>query len=119
MLLDRCFMNIPDTAQNLLTQIAQIQNMERGKLTSLRETSLGTACKLQAWEDGKNISRYIPAHQVPVVKEAIAGYQQFQHLTEQYAQLKIEETRAAIAAGSKKKNRVQRSSSPKSRKSSS
>ena len=92
--------------------------MERGKLSTLRETSAGTAFKLQAWENGKNVSRYVPPDQVPAVQEAIDGYERFQALTEQYAQLKIQETRAAIAAGSKKKPRRQRSSSPKNKKSS-
>lgn len=93
--------------------------MERGKLSPLRETSLGTACKLQAWENGKNVSRYIPPDQVAAVQEALAGYQRFADLTERYAQMKIDETRAAIAAGSKKKPRARRSSSRKSKKSSS
>lgn len=93
--------------------------MERGKLSSLRETSEGTAFKLQSWENGKNVSRYIPPHDVTAVQEAIGGYQRFQDLTEQYAKSKIEETRAAIAAGSKKKTRAQPSSSPKNKKSSS
>lgn len=112
-------MNTSNIAQSLLAQIAQIQTMERGKLSSLRETSAGTAFKLQAWENGKNLSRYIPPDQVPAVQEAIGGYQRFQELTEQYAQLKIEETRAAITAGSKKKTRPRRSSSRKNKKSSS
>ena len=93
--------------------------MERGKLSSLRETSKGMAFKLQAWENGKNVSRYIPADQVPAVQEAICGYHRFEDLTEQYAQLKIEETRAAMAAGSKKKASALRSSSRKNKKSSS
>lgn len=113
-------MNESNIAQNFLAQIAQIQTMERGKLSSLRETFAGTAFKLQAWENGKNVSRYIPPDQVPAVQEAINGYQRFQSLTEQYAQLKIEETRAAIAAGSqKKKSRPENSSWPRNRKSSS
>jgi hypothetical protein len=111
--------NASSIAQNLLAQIAQIQTMERGKLSSLRETSAGTAFKLQAWENGKNVSRYIPAGQVAAVQEAVGGYQRFQELTEQYAQLKIQETRAVIAAGSKKKSRAPRSSSRKKRNSSS
>ena len=91
--------------------------MERGKLSSLRETSAGTAFKLQAWENGKNVSRYIPPDEVTAVQEAIVGYHRFQALTEQYVQLKIEETRAAIAADSKKKLPIRRSSSLKSKKS--
>jgi hypothetical protein len=112
-------MNAQNVAPDLLAQIAQIQTMERGKLSPLRETSAGTAFKLQAWENGKNRSHYVPPDQVPAVQEAIDGYQRFQALTEQYAQLKIEETRAAIASGSKKKPRTRRFSSPKIKKSSS
>lgn len=117
-MLDPLLVNTSDLAQNLLSKIAQIQTMERGKLSDLRQTSMGTACKLQTWENGKNVSRYIPADQVPAVQEAIGGYHLFENLTEQYAQLKIEETRAAIAAGSKKKTPVLRSSSRKNKKSS-
>jgi hypothetical protein len=84
----------------------------------MRETSTGPAYKLQAWENGRNVSRYVPPEQGPAVQEAIDGYRRYQALAEQYARLKIEETRAAIAAGSKK-NRARPSSSPRSRKSSS
>lgn len=117
-MLDRVVVNQPNSTENFLAQIAQIQSMERGNLSSLRETSAGTAFKLQTWENGKNLSRYIPPDQVSAVQEAIAGYQRFETLTEQYAQQKIEETRAAIAAGSKK-NQIRRSSSRRTKKSSS
>lgn len=93
--------------------------MERGTLSPLRETAAGTAYKLQAWENGRNASRYVPPEQAPAVRAALEGYQQFQALTEQYAQWKIEETRAALAAGAKKKTRPRRSSWPRTRKSSS
>jgi hypothetical protein len=112
-------MNASTPAQNLLSQIAAIHTMERGKLTSLRQTAAGTAFKLQAWEKGKNISRYIPPDQVAAIQDAVDGYQRFQNLTEHYAQLKIQETRAALAAGSKKKNPARHSSLPRNRKSNS
>ena len=92
--------------------------MERGKLSVMRETSTGTAYKLQAWENGKNVSRYIPPEHAPALQEAIEGYQTFQKLTAQYAELKIRETRAAIQAGSKKKSPPRPSSWPRTRKSS-
>jgi hypothetical protein len=104
---------------SILHQISSIQTMERGKLSVIKESSSGPFYKLQARENGKNLTRYIPRDEAPAVQEAINGYRQFQALTEQYAQLKIEETRAVMAAGSKKKNRVRRSSSPKSKKSNS
>ena len=93
--------------------------MERGKLSIIRESPSGPFYKIQAREDGKNLTRYVPREQVPATEEAIAGYKQFQTLTEEYARLKIQETRAAIAEGSKKKNRPQPFSSPRIRKSNS
>lgn len=102
-------------------QIAQIQRMERGKLSVMREGAEGTHYKLQAWENGKNVSRYIPGAQAAAVQEAIEGYHKFQALTEQYAQQVIANTRAELADGSKKKpyRPRQKSSSPRIRKSSS
>jgi hypothetical protein len=102
-------------------QITQIQRMERGKLSVMREGTEGTHYKHQAWENGKNVSRYIPGDQAAAVQEAIEGYHKFQELTEQYAQQVIGNTRAELAAGSKKKQYRPRpkSSSPRIRKSSS
>ncbi len=91
--------------------------MERGKLSVMRESASGPFYKLQARENGKNLTRYIRRDQVPAVREALEGYKQFQALTEQYAQEVITQTRAAIAAGSKKKLSPRKSSWPKSRKS--
>jgi hypothetical protein len=102
----------------ILQQIAQIQSMERGKLSVIKESSSGPFYKLQAREQGKNVTRYVPREQVPAVQQALEGYKQFQALTEQYADKVITETRATIAAGSKKKLSRPKSSLPKSKKSS-
>jgi hypothetical protein len=111
-------MNSSKPLPNILQQIAQIQSMERGKLSVIKESSSGPFFKLQARENGKNVTRYIPREQVPALQQAIEGYKQFQTLTEQYADEVITQTRAAIAAGSKKKPSPRRSSWPKRRKSS-
>jgi hypothetical protein len=111
--------NTEQSPQNILSEIAQINRMERGRLSIMRETSNGTAYKLQAWVNGKNHSRYVPSEQAEAVEQAIEGYARYQALTDQYAELKIQETRATIAAGSKKKKPPLRSSLPKTRKSSS
>ena len=118
--LDIVAMNNPDPAR-LLSQIAKIQQMERGKLSIIREGPEGPYYKLQAWEEGKNMSRYVPLEQADAVQKAIDGFQQFTELTEQYADQVIQRTRAELAAGSKKNGRKSRprSSWPKSRKSSS
>ena len=105
----------------LFEQIAQIQRMERGKLSVMREGPEGTYYKHQAWENGKNLSRYVSSDQAPAVQQAIDGYHKFQELTGQYAQQVIAKTRAELAANSKKKNYCLRSKSswPRTRKSSS
>jgi hypothetical protein len=112
-------MNPPKPTQ-LFEKIAQIQRMERGKLTIMREGPEGTYYKHQAWEKGKNLSRYVSSDQAAAFQEAIEGYHKFQELTEQYAQSVIDKTRDELAANSKKKSYKLRhkSSWPRTRKSS-
>lgn len=110
----------PSTKQQLLQQIAAIPAMERGKLSAYsfkdRPGQSGPYHKLQSWQDGKNHTRYVPAEELPAVQAALSGYEQFQQLTCQYADLVIAETRQNIAA-SKKKKSLLTSSSLKMRKS--
>lgn len=116
---DTSAMSHPNSVPPILQQIAQIHSMERGKLSVIKESASGPFYKLQARENGKNVTRYVPREQVPAVQEALDGYQQFQALTEQYADEVITQTRAAIAAGSKKKPSRPKSSGPKNKKSTS
>jgi hypothetical protein len=99
-------MNSPDKTR-LLQQIAAINAMERGKLSAYsfkeRPGISGPYHKLQFWQDGKNHTRYVSAEQLPALEAALAGHAQFRQLTEQYADLIIEETRQNLA-GLKKKN---------------
>jgi hypothetical protein len=95
-------MNNTTDPQSLLKQIAQIQRMERGKLSIMRQGPKGPYFKLQTWQKGKNISRYIPSSQAPALQEAIRGYQKYRQLTERYARQMIDRTRADMAAGLKK-----------------
>jgi hypothetical protein len=91
--------------RQLLQQIAAIPDMERGKLSaySFKERSgvAGPYHKLQHWQDGKNHTRYVPADELPAVEAALAGYAQYQQLTEQYAQLVIAEIRQKLAISKK------------------
>ena len=113
-------MNEPNK-QRILQQIASIPAMERGKLSaySFKERSglAGPYHKLQQWQDGKNHTRYVSSDELPAVQAALAGYAQYQQLTQRYAELVIAETRQNIA-GLKKKKFHQKSFSPKKRKSS-
>ena len=117
-------MNTPLTPQSLIERILQIQRMEHGSLCIIRQGPNGPYYNLNSWEDGKNCCRYLPQDQVPEVQQAIAGYHKYQQLTEQYAQQVIEQTRAQLNIGVKKKPQPNqersrhKSASPKSRKSS-
>ena len=109
------------TKTHLLQQIAAIPVLERVKLSQYtfkeRSNTSGPYHKLQRWQDGKNHTRYVSADELPAVQTALAGYAQFRQLTEQYADLVIEETRQNIA-GSKKNQSRPKSSSPRKKKSS-
>ena len=92
-------MNSSDKSR-LLEQMAAIPAMERGKLSP---QSSGRHHKLQCWQQGKNHTRHVPADELPAVQSALAGYAQYRQLTEQYAEVVIQETRQHIAAAKKKK----------------
>lgn len=115
-------MNLPvKTKQQLLQQIAAIPAMERGKLCAYtfkeRSGATGPYHKLQHWEKGKNKTRYVPADEVPALESALAGFTEYEQLTEAYADLVIAETRQARSSKKKKPQSRPRSSWRKTRKS--
>ena len=112
-------MNPKPTPQSLLDDIAQIQRLDRGTVSVLRQGPQGPYFNHQCYENGRNVSRYVPPEQVPELKAAIDGYRQVQELMAQYVQLMVEKTRAERAAGAKKKTQRHNSSWPGSRKSNS
>jgi len=112
-------MNAKPTPQSLLNEIAQIQRLDHGTVSVLRQGPQGPYYNHQCYEQGRNTSRYVPAAQVPELQAAIDGYHRVQELMAQYVQLLVEKTRAERTAGAKKKTPRPKSSSPKTRKSSS
>jgi len=108
-------MNDQNSPQSLLVQMAQIPQLERGKLCVVGQGPNGPYYNHQTWENGKNVSRYVPRDQVPAVQNAIDGFHRFEALSDQYVEVMIEKTRAEIG-GVKKKPRPS-SASPKKRKS--
>jgi hypothetical protein len=98
--------------------------MEHGSLSIIRRGPNGPYYNLNSWENDKNRCRYLPQDKVPEVQQAIEGYHKYQQLTEQYAQQIIEQTRADLNIGVKKKPQLgpeksrPKSASPKTRKSS-
>jgi hypothetical protein len=99
-------MKMPLTPQSLIEQILQIQRMEHGSISVVRTGPNGPYYNLNSWEDGKNCCRYLPQDKAPAVQQAIADYQKYQQLTQQYAQQIIEKTRAELSIGIKKKLRT-------------
>jgi hypothetical protein len=85
--------------------MATIQSMEQGKLCVLREGPNGAYYNLQHREHGANVTRYIPAEQVPLVQANLAAYAQFQELLERYVQVLSTRSREERLAGVKKKLR--------------
>lgn len=110
-------MNIKITPKSILQQITQIQRMDRGTISILRQGPQGPYYNHQCYEEGRNVSRYVPAEQVPELKAAIADFRRFEQLSDQYVELVVERTRAERAAGSKKKTSRPNSSEPKTRRS--
>jgi hypothetical protein len=96
------------TKQQLLQRIAAIPAMERGKLSAYsfkeRSGAAGPYYKLQHWHNGQNQTRHVPGDEVSAVEAALAGYAQFEQLTEQYAQLVIAETRQNLTPLKKSKS---------------
>ena len=96
--------NHPPTTQSLLDQISAITTMERGKLTKEYRTRpaksgtdairLGPYFKLQAWENGHNVSRRVPVSEVATLREDLANFERFNELTREVAEKIITRTRA-------------------------
>ena len=95
-------MNTNSTPQSVLRDIAQIQHMERGTLSVIRQGPDGPYYNHQFPQDGKYVTRYVPRDQVPAVQQAIDGYKEFSHLVDRYVDEMVQKTRAEIAAGPKK-----------------
>ncbi len=81
--------------QEILQQINTITRMERGKLCA---PSPGSGArpfhKPQSWRRGRNLTRCVPADEVPALPEAGAGHQRFQEWAEDFVELTVALTRA-------------------------
>jgi hypothetical protein len=100
----------PPDRQTLLRDLEAITTMQRGTLAEeYRDVPapegkgtvrLGPYFKHQCWEGGRNLSRRVPAHEVPLLREDLANAQRFDQLTSQLAQTTIEHTRRLRASES-------------------
>ena len=101
-------MNTKSTPQAILEELAQIQHLDRGTLSVIRQGPEGPYYNHQCYENGKNVTRYVPREQVADLQQAMENFRRFQQLTEQYAQLLVEKTRAERKTGVKKKTQIGR-----------
>ena len=106
-------MNTTPTPEDILQQIARIASMEKGTLSTIRQTPKGPCCNFQRWEDGRNVSEYIPAEHVDGVRENLQAHAQFETLVAKYVQVLSARSREERLAGVKKKRHIQSSSSPR------
>jgi hypothetical protein len=104
---------VPETnskREAALTELAALTTIERGTLTEeYREqpssegggtVRRGPYFKHQCWENGKNRSVRVPGEQVAQLRQDLENGRRFEVLTEQLAQLAIEQGRAQRAAQS-------------------
>jgi len=91
--------------EEILKQIQQIQLMERGKICPMRA---GRYYNHQTWQSGRNVVQYVPADQIPSLREALANYQRYLELTQTYADLIIQRTRQKRAKDFPKSKRPKR-----------
>lgn len=97
-------MRLPRKAKTLLEKMARIEQMERGKLCRMKGRP---HYNLQSWQNGRNVVYYVPREQVDAVQKAIEGYETFQKLAQQYADIIIANTRRQ-----RKRSATQRQSVP-------
>jgi hypothetical protein len=98
--------------ERILREIAGIDRMEKGRLTAEYRESIrggktvrqGPYYKHQCWEDGRNLSRRVPAEEAEALREAVEGYHAFKELSAEYADLTIQMTRkqTGVPRGKKK-----------------
>jgi len=97
----------------VLAEMASITRMEKGRLTAEhREVKrdgktlrLGPYYKHQRWENGRNLSKRVPAKDAEALKDAVEGYHRFQSLADAFVDVTVEMTRDAERQSSKKKKR--------------
>jgi hypothetical protein len=108
--------------QQILQQMEQIDCMEQGSLQSETRPSArdshqpqGPYFKHQIWEQGRNVTRRIPAQKAPALAKAIEGRKEFEKLAGQFVEATVAMTRAGTSADSKKNGTKSRTRSNRRR----
>ena len=100
--------NFDAERSNILAQMARLKTMAFGSLkeefrTNASGDKVGPYYQLQAWHEGANLSRRVPAEEAPVLQEAVANRQKFEALAEEFIELTVARTRKQAAADAQKK----------------
>lgn len=87
--------------ESILSDIAAIDMLERGKLCEVRGSAGGVYHNLQFWAEGRNRCEYIRATDLAAVQEAVGNWQRYQALTDEYAAAVERRTRRARGVAQK------------------
>lgn len=110
-------MNSKTTPESILQELTSIQRLEKGSLSTIRQTAKGPAFNFQRWENGRNRSEYVPADQATQVQENLQAHVRFETLVASYVEALSARSREERLSGAKKKHPTQTSALPKKRKS--
>ncbi|MCK5132946.1 MAG: hypothetical protein KAR40_12435 [Candidatus Sabulitectum sp.] len=95
-------MNYQEKRKQILKQMAQIDSMAKGSMNAeYRETikkngekvQLGPYYKYQRWENGRNVTRRVPAEEAEQLKKAVDGYHRFLELADEFVAITVEMTK--------------------------
>jgi len=88
--------------QKILAKMAEIREMERGKVCPMKDRD---HCNHQTWQDGRNKVRYVHQDDLPELQRAIDGYARFMNLARLYADEIIRRSRRERKKNFKKRKR--------------
>lgn len=96
-------MEISKKTQEILRQLSEITNMERGKVCKMKGRK---GFNHQTWHKGRNIVKYIHAEDVLDIELAIKEYNRFMLLAQKYADEIIKHSRKERKIKSEKRKLV-------------
>ena len=99
--------------RQILDQMAQIECMEKGRLSEEyrekhkggKRVRLGPYFKHQCWKNGRNASRRVPAAEVERLREGVDGYHRFRELADEFVEVTVSMSRESADDEGKKKPR--------------
>src|SRR2546423_14980373 len=77
-------MNAKPTPESILQDIAQIQRLDRGTVSVIRQGPEGAYYNHQCYENGRDVFPYGPRVKVRPPKDGITSYQRVRQLVDQY-----------------------------------